>query len=522
MTNSKTISLFSDNKVNADTLEKIDQCIQITLGPNGKSAIQATKKNEIKFLTNGSLLIKALDFPFHSANLLIKLLEQAATKTNSVAGDGSTLTLLFACQLLKLSFRCLVSGYNLIFLNNGFKKISYFFMEKIVEFSIPICLPSEVFGILKTCLGKKVSPQIVLLLEKAIFKMGRDGLIVVEENLGLQNEIELVQGIELDRGFASSYFVNDLKNFEVNYENPFLLIAQTPIVTLNQIREVIDFVKENNKALVIIVEEINKDVLSSLVLNTIQKKIRVTVVKYNSIKLFKNGILEDLALLTYSNSFEPKLQASNTTFSIQDLGQAKKVIIKKEKTTFFVSKFAKVLVTRRINELNRELLVSDSEYEKAIFKTRIARLSGQIVKIKLANSNEYELEELKTKVEKSIQTMKSALEEGFLAGGASFFLVLRDELNSWAYLNLIGEEMIASFIVTNVLERPRQQLFLNSEFSSQQIIEQLNFLGYPYTYDFLEKQIVNTLEKGLVDSSKSIRSILWNSMTIVCSILTSY
>lgn len=522
MIKTKTISLFSDIKTNADALEKIDQCIQITLGPNGKSAIQATKKQEIKFLTDGSLLIKALDFPVHSANLLVKLFEQAASKTTTVAGDGSTLTLLLACQLLKLSFRCLLSGYNAILLNNGFKKISYFFMEKVLEFSIPLCFPPQIIGVLKTCLGKKVSSNIFSLLEKSVEQIGRDGLLLVEENFALQNEIELVQGIELDRGFASSYFVNDLKNFEVNYENPFLLLARTPIVNMNQIRTVIEFIKENKKPLVIIVEEINKDVLSSLVLNTIQKKLRVAVVKYNSIKIFKNGILDDLALLTYSNYLEPDFKSSDGSFLIQDLGQAKKVIIKKEKTTFFVSKFSKVLVKRRVNELNRELLLSDSEYEKSIFKSRIARLSGQIVKIKLANSNEYELEELKNKVTKSLQTLKSSFEEGILGGGGSFFFVLRNELNSWAYLNLIGEEMIAAFVVNAALERPRQQLFANSDFYSHQIVERLNKLGYPHTYDFVEKQIVNSIEQGLVDSSKSIRATLWNSLTIVSSIITSY
>jgi chaperonin GroEL len=178
-------------------------------------------------------------------------------------------------------------------------------------------------------------------LKDCVNQIGRDGLILVEENISPENEI-VVQGIELDKGYASSYFVNDLKNFEVVYENPYLLITNNPINSLNQIRDVIEYVKTNNKPLVIVAEEINKDIVSTLVLNNIQKKLKVVVVKYSSIKFMKNGLLEDLALLTHSNYFVSNLKDSNVTFTLEDLGQVEKVIIKKEKSTFIVSKFAKL------------------------------------------------------------------------------------------------------------------------------------------------------------------------------------
>jgi chaperonin GroEL len=260
-------------------------------------------------------------------------------------------------------------------------------MEKVLEFSVPVSDISQLMGVLKTSLGKRINPELMNLLYTSISNIGKDGIILVEENISEKNEIEMVQGIELDKGYASSYFVNDLKNFEVVYENPYLLITKNPINSLNQIREIIEYIQLNNRPLVIIAEEISKDIISTLVLNNIQKKFKIAVIKYTSIQFIKTGILEDLSVLTHSNYFQSNLKNKNATLTIDDLGQAQKVIIKKDKSTFIVSKFAKIIAKRRINELNRQLLLSETDYEKSLFKTRIARLSGNITKIKIGVSN---------------------------------------------------------------------------------------------------------------------------------------
>jgi chaperonin GroEL len=517
----KNFSLFRNLEENIQAINDIDDSIKITLGPTGKNGIVADEKNNLKFITTGSLLIKSLQFPSSSANVILKLFEQAASKTFSISGDGSTTTILLCCQLLKSSLRFLLNGYNPVFLSNGLKRICFFLIEKVIELSIPISTKEELGGILKTSLGKRINPELFELLKSSIAQIGRDGLILVEENISPKNEIEIVQGIELDKGFASSYFVNDLKNFEAIYENPYVLISNYPINSINQIRDIIDFIKINNKALVIVAEDINKDVVSALVLNNIQKKLKVVVVKYTSIKFIKNGVLEDLATLTHSTYTVSNLKDSNYTLKVEDLGQAEKVIVKKEKTTFIISKFSKLIAKRRINELNRELLTSESEYEKTIFKTRIARLSGKISKIKVGTSNQYVIEEERQKVENAVNTIKSSLEEGILPGGGSFYLHLREELNNWGSLNLIGDEIFAQQIVLDALLRPFEELFNNTNTPRYKISQDLLKMGYPYGYNLIDKKIVNTFKEGLVDSSKSVRGILWNSITIVSTIITS-
>jgi len=517
----KKFSLFEELDKNIKVIEDIDNCIKITLGPTGKNGIVCNEKNELKFITSGSLLIKSLEFKTNAGNVILKLLEQASIKTFNIAGDGSTTTILIACQLLKSSLRFLVNGYNAIFLSRGLKKIAYFLVEKVLEFSIPISKTSQLTGILKTSLGKKLNSQLLELLDTSLSKIGRDGLILVEENISEQNELEIVQGIELDKGFASSYFVNDLKKFEVIYENPYLLITKNPITSLNQIRDIIEYIKLNNRPLIIVAEDITKEIISTLVLNNIQKKFKIAVIKYTSVQFLKTGILEDLALLTHSNYFCSNLKNTNEKLTINDLGQAEKVIIKKDKSTFIISKFSKIIAKRRINELNRELLTSETEFEKGIFKTRIARLSGNIAKIKVGLSNQYQIDEERQKVEKAITTIRASLEEGMVPGGGIFYFYLKEELKNWAYLNLVGDEIFAAQIVGDALLRPFDELFANTNTSKYKILEKINKLGYPYGYNLMDQQIIQTFEKGLVDSSKSVRSILWNALTIVSTIITS-
>ena len=517
----QNFSLFRDLEENIKAINDIDDSVKITLGPTGKNGIFSNKKGQLNFITSGSSLIKSLEFENPSANIILKLIEQASVKTFTLSGDGSTTTILICCQLLKTSLKFLLNGYNGVFLSNGLRKLSYFLMDKILELAKPISKKEELLGVLNTSIGRKLNKELIDLLGVSINQIGRDGLILVEENISEKNEIDIVQGIELDRGFASSYFINDVKNFEVNYENPYILITNKPINSINQIKDIVEFVKENNRPLVIVAEEINKDIISTLVLNNIQKKLKVVVIKYTAIKFMKTGILEDPATLTYANYSLTELKENNFPIVVEDLGQAEKVIVKKGKTTFIISKFAKLIAQRRINELNRELLTSETDYEKNLFKTRIARLSGQISKIKIGLSNQYEIEEQRQKVENCMNTLKSALEEGVLPGGGISFLALKNEIGTWSSVNLIGDEFFASQIIMEALQRPYNELFSNANVNRYQISQQLEKYGYPFGYDLTNKKIGNSLETGLLDSAKAIRGILWNSISVVSTMITS-
>jgi chaperonin GroEL len=517
----KKFSLLSSLEENLKTINEIYDCVKITLGPTGKNGIIFTKNFELKFITSGSILLKSLEFSKDSSNILLKLFEQSSIKTFNLSGDGSTTTSLLSTELLKNSLKFIINGYNPIFLSNGLKKLGYFLTEKVIDSSSPIQNLFQLKGILTTAVGKKLHSDLIQTLKDILPYIRRDGIIMLEENLSDQNEIEKIKGIQLEHGYASSYFVNDFKNFEVIYDNPYILITSQPLDSLNQISEIIEYIKTNNKSLVIVAEKIDKAVLSTLVLNTIQKKLKVVVIKYTAIKFLKTGILEDLATLSYANYFIPTSKKNISPLRIEDLGQVEKVIVKKEKTTFFLSNFSKVIAKHRINELNRELLTSESEDEKIIFKTRIARLSGNIIKIKIGLSNKYEIIEQRQKVENLLNTLRSALEEGILPGGGVFYLYLREELTSWSSLNLIGEEFFACTLISETLLKPFQELFQNNNLSYFLILEKILKGSYPIRYDLIQFSFLEELEKGIVDSAKSVRAILWNSISIVSTIITS-
>jgi len=530
-----SLSSFQNNLKLEHQLHLLFECIRVTLGPNGKNSLLSNSKQDLTFLKSGAALIQSLDFRVDTDNStffstknsstieksLIKLFEQAALKTEKIAGDGSTTTLLFCCELLQISLKFINAGYNSIFLSNGLKKLSYFFFSKISAFSHSLSTLDERKGLIKTLIGKKVNVEVKNLIEESIETIERDGFFFIEENSLPQNEIEKTQGIELDRGFISSYFINDLKNFQVYYENCYILISSRPILSLSQLEEVINYIQLNNSPLIIIAEEINKEVISTLVLNTIKKKIKVAVVKYTAIKFLKTGILEDLALLTHSNYSSLTIDTIIPIFKVQDLGFAEKVIIKKEKSTFLISKFAKIVATRRIFELNQELLQSDSEYEKSLCKTRIARLSGNIVKIKVGYSNSSSIDEIKKQLEKILQTLAVSLEDGILPGGGSSYLFLKQDILQWSTLNLIGEEVFAAHILSSTLIRPFIELCQNSNIPPFFLLNQIEESNYPFCYDILQKKIGNSFEIGLIDSTKVVRAILWNSITMIATLITS-
>jgi chaperonin GroEL len=517
----KKFSFISALETNFQTISEIYDSMKIVLGPTGKNGIYLTKESQLKFLTSGSMLLKSLEFSENSSNVLLKLFEQAAIKTFQISGDGSTTTTLFSSDLLKTCFKFILNGYNPIFLSNGLKKLAYLLVEKVIESSSPVNSLSQLKGILRTAIGKKVNRELAQCLESFLPSIRRDGLIFVEENISDENQIEIVEGIQLDRGFASSYFVNNFQTFEVVYENPYVLVTSQPISSLNQIREILEYVKETQKSLVIVAEEISQDVLSTLVLNNIQRKLKVVVIKYTAIQFLKTGILEDLAILTHANYIVPISKKNIEPLTIKDLGQAEKIVIQKEKSTFFFSKFSKVIAKRRINELNRELLTSESEEEKGLLKTRIARLSGNIMKVKVGISNQYEISEQRQKIENSIQTLRSSLEEGVLPGGGSFYLSLRSELSNWSNFNLIGEEIYACNILSQSLLKPFQELSSNNNIAYWFFFEEISRQNYTLSYDLLEKKLIHQTEQKILDSAKSVRSILWNSLTIVSTILTS-
>lgn len=493
----------------------IESCTHLIFGPNKRSILLSKGQQPLQFLPNSSSFLKAAVPSAVVSPFFFQCFEQAATKTYSLSGDGSTLTFIFASTLLKDALQLIAAGYNLSFLQNGLKKLNFFFLTKILNAAQPVKDSSTLAGVLRTTFGCKLSPDLLPFLQTSTTKLQRDTVFCVEENLTPTHEMEEINGLEIEKGFASSYFVNDTNQFAAIYDNPWVLITTLPLHHVDQLAEILNDLQQSKRPLVIFTQEISKDLLSTLIVNTIQKKLNVVVVKYTSIEFLKDGLLEDLALLTHTHFVQKENTSSTWRFTKQDLGVAKKITVTKSKTTCFVSKFGQVLLTRHLNELARELTLSDSEYERDVLKTRMNRLSGQFLKLKFAPT--YQVEEQNRVLENILQTLQAALEEGILPGGASFHESLKLELFSWAHLNLMGDEMIAAYLLGKSLSKPGQLLFPQTS-----VLQMCQTNGYPYSYDLIDKTLVQCWDRGLVDAAKSIRGSFWNAITMIHLMISTY
>lgn len=505
------LSFFNFLVQNKNVLKIFEQAIEIIFGPNGKIGLKDTKSKEVSFLDTGYNLLNNITFTNKQDNILKKIIEQAANNTFSMSGDGSSLTILLICEILNVSYKFINSGYNQIFISKGLIKISSFLLSKLYCSATIILTKNELINFYETFSQKILFP---FPIEKYLKLFSKNQLVLLEETHEKNYVFEKINGIELDKGFISSYFVNDLKNFEVMYEHSRILILNSSLNSFIQIKDLVNNCVENGQALIIIVENIDKQLLKHLILLKIQKQAKICIIKYNSINFLKNGTLQDLAFLTQSqySLIEKEM------YTFEDLGYVEKVIISKEKSTFLTSQFRKSLVQRYISDLKYKASKAETEYEKNLFQIRIARLSGTIFKIKIPKFGIKNFEDERKKIERILLIFKSLLQEGSQVGGGQIFIIIKKELQQWGYMNLLGDEILASNIILQALNKPLKILCLNANVPFFSINEKLEKRNFQDVYNFVTKKFESN---KIIDSSKAVRLSVWNSISICSSILTS-
>ncbi len=510
----KLITFFSSEK-QMENFQKYEKTFSSSFGPLGRFVIFSNKNKECAFLNKSCQINEALDFEKKDEKIIGKFFSYLIKKNHLNSGDNSIMATLFFSYLFQNSLIFLQAGYNGILLSKGMQKVSLFCSNLIFKVAKPIQNEDKIKGIIKSYIGRKMPLTLATFLENSLIKLKQDALCIVEENLNLSNEMEEIQGIEINKGFASSYFINDIKNSEVHYENSLILISKTMLVNLSQINLILDFSQAQKLPLIIIAEGISKELLSQLVFKKIQNEIKVVVINYSSIKFLKTGILEDLATLTHTSIDE--IENCQKFFNIKDLGFVEKVIIKSNKSSFFISKFSHFLIERKINQLSKKLLYSDSNVEKELYKGQILRLKSNTLKLKIASNN---FQGEKKHINDLIFALKAALEEGYVVGGGSFYLYLFEQIKIWSIFNLVGDELYASQIVLNSLKKLFFALHSQSKFSIFIIFNELMKKGYPYCYDIVENNYFDGFNYKIIDSSKSIRFAFLNVFSILSTLIT--
>lgn len=517
-------SVNSQEKINQmkHSLHHLQNAVKSTLGPSGKTAIIYEKK-QLQLVDDGITIIKALEFQKQNEMHILELVRQASLKTNEIVGDGTTTTVLFSCSLIEESLRLILAGTQSIFLTTGLKKINNFVIQKLKEFSFPLAEPNQMMSVLKTAIGN-TSKDLLVQLKEAFLKKGKEGIILIEEKYESTyvNHIELLEGLQIEQGFSSPYFVKDSTKLEVVLDNAYVLVTDKTITSLEQIREILEYVRLNNQALILLAVDFEKTVLSTLIINNLNDKLNVVAIKAPYFGVKRKMILEDVSFVTNTTFIDEKLYKKDYVFRPEDLGRVKKATVNKTQTDLVLLQSSKLALARKINELQREFKINDSIYEKEIIKYRINLLSGGMVKFYISAATNVELCQLRYKVEDGICSLNSSFQEGISISSSSLYLHFIEIVSTWAAINLTHEEMFASKVFQKTLAYPFRQLCENTNISFPVILDQTRESGYPFGFNFAEKRLSNLEKEGVLDSSKMMRIIFQNSMSVTISLLLAF
>jgi len=518
--------VFSENarrdlKVGVDSLAN---AVKVTLGPKGRNVALDKKWGAPTITHDGVTVAKEVELEEPFQNMGAQLLKEAATKTNDVAGDGTTTATVLAQMIVTEGLKNVAAGANPMLIKNGILKAAEALVAALRESATEIDTKEEIANVAAISANDK---EIGQLIAEVMEKVGKDGVITVEESKGLAFETEFVEGMQFDRGYISPYFVTDTERMEAVLENPLILIHDKKISSAQDIIPILErMVQSGRKNLVIISEDVDGEALATLVLNKLRGVFNVLAVKAPGFGDRRKAMLQDIAVLTGGQVITEEMGRKLDTTQLHDLGQAEKVISTKEDTTIVGIEDESISknILGRINQIKAEIEASTSDYDKEKLQERLAKLSGGVAIIRVGAGTEVELKEKKHRVEDALSATRAAVEEGIVPGGG---VALINAIPALAEIKMeFPDEQTGVTIVRRALEEPMRQLAVNAGKDGAVIVENVrriqkekgdNKLGY----DVLRDEYPNMLKAGIIDPVKVTRSAVENAASIGAMILTT-
>ena len=418
-------------------MDTLAEAVSITLGPKGRNVVLEKKFGAPQIVNDGVTIAKEINLQNNIENTGVSLIRQAASKTNDVAGDGTTTATVLAYAIIKQGMRNVAAGANPIVLKRGIEKATQYVVRRITEYARPIENISDITKVATISAGN--DDEVGSLIAAAIDKVGREGLISLEEGKSTVTELEITEGMGFERGFISGYFVTNTERMEVVLDNPYILITDKRITLVKQdLLPTLELVSKTNQPLLIISENVEKEALATLIINKMRGILNVVAVRAPGFGDRRKAILEDLAILTSGQVVSADAGLTLEKMEIEFLGKARRVIIGKESTTI-ISDANKEKILARCEQLRRQLETLDSAYEKEKIQERLAKLSGGVAVIKVGAATETEMKDRKLRLEDAVNATKAAVEEGIVPGGGTTLTHIKDELADWAKENLKDE-----------------------------------------------------------------------------------
>jgi len=498
-------------------LDQLANAVKVTLGPRGRNVILDKKFGSPTVTNDGVTIAKEIELKDAYENMGAQLVKEVATKTNDVAGDGTTTATLFAQAIVHEGLKNVTAGVNPMYLKKGIAKAVETVVAAIADLSRGVETREDTANV--AAISANNDPEIGEQIAEAMERVGRDGVITVEEAKSLDSFLEVVEGMQFDRGYLSPYFVTDPDRMEAVHENALILIHDKKISNMKDLLPVLEKVAQSGMPLIIISEDVDGEALATLVVNKLRGTLNVCAVKAPGFGDRRKAMLEDIAILTGGTVVAEETGRKLESATMQDLGRAKRVTISKENTTIVEGAGDKKAVDARVAQIKKQIEDTTSDYDREKLQERMAKLAGGVAVINVGAATETELKEKKMRVEDALNATRAAVDEGIVPGGGVVFIRVIEALDKLAGLS--DEEQVGVNIIRKALEAPLRQIAENAGVEGSVVVEKVRKEKGAYGYNAATGKYEDLVKAGVVDPAKVSRSALQNAASIASLILTT-
>ena len=489
--------------------------VKVTLGPKGRNVVLEKSFGSPLITNDGVTIAKEIELEDHFENMGAKLVSEVASKTNDIAGDGTTTATVLTQAIVREGIKNVTAGANPIGIRRGIEAAVATAVEALKETAIPV---SNKEAIAQVAAVSSRSEKVGEYISEAMEKVGNDGVITIEESKGMETELDVVEGMQFDRGYLSQYMVTDSEKMVADLDNPYILITDKKISNIQEILPLLESILKTNRPLLIIADDVDGEALPTLVLNKIRGTFNVVAVKAPGFGDRRKAMLEDIAILTGGTVITEDLGLVLKDATIEALGQASKVTVDKDSTVIVEGSGNPEAIANRVAVIKSQIESTTSEFDKEKLQERLAKLSGGVAVIKVGAATETELKEMKLRIEDALNATRAAVEEGIVSGGGTAFVSVLDAV---AALELTGDEATGRNIVLRALEEPVRQIALNAGFEGSIVIDRLKNSEAGTGFNAATGEWVNMIEAGIIDPVKVTRSALQNAASVASLILTT-
>ena len=489
--------------------------VKVTLGPKGRNVVLEKSFGSPLITNDGVTIAKEIELEDHFENMGAKLVSEVASKTNDIAGDGTTTATVLTQAIVREGIKNVTAGANPIGIRRGIETAVAAAVESLKNNAIPVANKE---AIAQVAAVSSRSEKVGEYISEAMEKVGKDGVITIEESRGMETELEVVEGMQFDRGYLSQYMVTDSEKMVADLENPYILITDKKISNIQEILPLLESILQSNRPLLIVADDVDGEALPTLVLNKIRGTFNVVAVKAPGFGDRRKAMLEDIAILTGGTVITEDLGLELKDATIEALGQAVRVTVDKDSTVIVEGAGNPEAISHRVAVIKSQIETTTSEFDREKLQERLAKLSGGVAVIKVGAATETELKEMKLRIEDALNATRAAVEEGIVAGGGT---ALVNVIPAVADLELTGDEATGRNIVLRALEEPVRQIAHNAGFEGSIVIDRLKNAEVGTGFNAATGEWVNMIDQGIIDPVKVSRSALQNAASVASLILTT-